>query len=584
MSNNAEMKNKTSFCELFVPNSDSFSTFGKLPNNLNSESPSSPTRLNLIKSSLSSRTSNDFNFIGFCKVSSDAALIDYQEDSAKKKTKTERITTITNVYPLRPIIMKNQDLNIPQLSSNKLKNYTQETVKINKVKVCQNSFEVIKNFRVDNLKKEEVEIKENKTENSVKSSNQNKQNKPEFRLDTPLVEKLAQVDQLVKKIKKSFSQNIQLKTNRNTILAKSHKRNNTIETVSIKSLSLNDKKITEISQLQKMGKRIQKNNKEMSHISSKVSLLINDSRYVRVFSKISKQTLEQSKKSPIKTSIKPKNNDKFLKNRPNLPIEDLLLQKGKIMEYKLQALKKMFVPTFKPEIISCSRVKDTEKVFNHLYSSIKIPNNSENHKGKSSSQNRPQTSLHILDNKNSSKDLLENPNLIQPKTLSEPYISLKKMGNTSEFFFKPQKFALQNSFYFPTNSDLRYRTSDKSVQKDNSAQKDKSATHSKGFGVSNQKKMTPIRTDELFKKSAYFLLKKETRLNQIRQEKKEIEMKECSFKPKLNKKQVIIIHPNEVLRKVQNNSPVHGLKSPDSYIQEIMKNVDWFQKKNNSKF
>lgn len=573
MSNNAEMKNKTSFSELFAPNSDSFSTFGKLPINSNSESQSSATRLNLKKSSLSSRTSNDFNFIGFCKVSSDTALIEYTEDSPKKKTKTERITTITNVYPLRPIILENKDLNIPQLFSNKPKNYTQETAKINKVKVCRNSFEVIKNFRVDNLKKEEVEIKENKNENSVESSNQNNQNKPEFRLDTPLVEKLAQVDQLVKKLKKSFSQNIKLKTSRNSFLAKNYKRTRSIETVSIKSKSLFDKKINEISQLQKMEKRIQKNNKEMSHISSKVSLLINDSRYFHLFSKISKQTSEPSKKSPIKTPIKPQKNDKYLKNRPNLPIEDLLLQKGKIMEYKLQELKKMFVPSFKPEIISCSRVNDTEKVFDRLYSSKKMPNNSENHKAKSSSQNRPQTSLQIIDNKNSPIDLLVNPKLLQTKTFSEPYISLKKMGNSSEFFFKPQKFALQNGFYFPTNSDLRFRTSDKSLQND------KSVTHSIGFGVSNQKKMTPIRTDELFKKSAYFLLKKETRLNQIRNEKKENEMKECSFKPKLNKKQVILIHPSRVLRKVQNNSPILGLKSPDSYIQEIMKNVDWFHTK-----
>lgn len=347
------------------------------------------------------------------------------------------------------------------------------------------------------------------------------------------------VDSCNKTIKSLFDQNFIAK--KSTIISK-----NTPSKI--------NHKLEKINRSEKIKNFKNKSQRKMSHIRSKLSVLLQDPFYLQVLSqmKLSLSKKNEQLQTRVNKSFVSQKSELLLKNRLKIPIEELLLQKGKINQFKIDQLEKKSIPTFQPNLINKSKSLEkntlTASVFDRLYnhcrkeqiidakSQIFLKKNRLQQEKSDTFQPEPLKMTIFKDNSSEKKNHFEEP-------LMTHFIRLQHNAKNGESFFGLEPFCSQNNGLQNWSSNISQKQSDVIVagNKGNSdGFKNKANQFDQNIHQSNKY--------DIFTKSQHWLIKKEGKLSQMRSFQSDNELNECTFKPNIFKKSPVNI--------IQNNNNV----------------------------
>lgn len=359
-------------------------------------------------------------------------------------------------------------------------------------------------------------------------------------------------------------------------------------------MSLLDRKLNQHDKKAYLRNTAQNAANRTSKTRSKVAIMLSTPEYFKAVMAHKRADRSQDKSGQIKLSYVSKQSEKLLTNRPKMNIADLLIQKGQLQGYRREKMVRNSLPSFHPKINVSPDIKrqldQRGTVFDRLSSSsvnyLRPAHAEPKHHSK------PPAKIPSAANKTLKQDIskfLEYERQVSLGTPNSCNIHLRKDGSHAEFVLGTidRQPTSKPDITKSIEACLTLRAQERAGQVAEPDQQPSPLPFEKKVAATTcqsfkqelngcvQQAVSSKTANDFYQRSRFWLLRKEGKLAQQRRELEDKDLVGCTFKPHTTQgKTPPNPKPkNSRITQKENETPTYHFKSPDSYIEEIMRSA-----------
>lgn len=329
-----------------------------------------------------------------------------------------------------------------------------------------------------------------------------------------------------------------------------------------------DRTMDRLAKLNHSEKVRSQSHQRTSQIKSKVGLLLSCPSFYRSYVQRRHQS-QLPDTSGIRQSFVSAKSKQMLNNRPKMDIADLLLHQGRILEAKKEEMQRKSLPGFQPNLDGRSKSKTKSTLNNakqvNVFERLAISTFVHEARDKSADLKTRKKSLAAPSKQPRRPDAAVLLSSLRKPTSFENLnqITLKNSGHEAFFIFEPKDAAAAR----PVRASCPGAPQSTPMQSP--------APKTPGD-------VSPLR-DGVYQKNLCWMMKREGALEQLRRESEGKDLVGCTFKPKINKRPAQAAQPSQHLANKENaqggGRARFSLKSPDRYVEDILKSAGLFFRK-----